>query len=206
MSFASLLQEVGMVPSSLLMHTTAVVLSSSKNTFRLVLFLQKAFTQEKVACDSKDIMWHLFSIQFHLPPIFVTWSVPTQSFKLASGKIARSKGGSLMGPKASKMFLLYHFKFICCFLWDISFPIKIATRSSQGRYCITIPCNAFGHMEQLWMRTLSLLWFALVLWLLLDSLKGYSGKAYKRIVSFPQSELLSFLQSLSQTLGILFVV
>ena len=60
-------------------------------------------------------------------------------------------------------------------------------------------------MEQLWMGTLSLLWFVLDLWFLHDDLKAYYGKACKLIVSFPQSELPSFLKSLSQTLGILSV-
>ena len=57
--------------------------------------------------------------------------------------------------------------------------------------CISpIPCNTFGQIEQLWMRTLSLLWFELVLWLLLSNLKGYSGKVCEWTVSFPRLELL----------------
>ena len=52
-------------------------------------------------------MWHLFSIQFHLRPISVTSSVPSQPSKLASEKIVRSKSGSLMVAKA-KMFLIHH--------------------------------------------------------------------------------------------------
>ena len=72
MSFASLLEEAEMVPPFLLIYATALVLSSFSNTCSLVLFLEKAFKQKKVACNSWKFMWHLFSIQFHLPLISVT--------------------------------------------------------------------------------------------------------------------------------------
>ena len=134
----------------------AVVLSSFNNTCNVVvLFLQKAFKQKKTSCNSREFIWYLFSMQFHLPPISVTWSVPPQPSKLASEKIVRS----------------------LCIFW--------------------VFCNAFDHMEQLSVRTLSLLWFVLVLWLLLGNLKGYSGKVCKWIVSFPQSELIVIWQSIT---------
>ena len=72
MSFVSLLQEAEMVPPFLLVYATAVVLSSLNNTYSLVLFLQKAFEQKKAAGSSREFMWHLLSIQFHLLPISVT--------------------------------------------------------------------------------------------------------------------------------------
>ena len=201
MSFASLLQETKIVPPFLLMYARAVVLSSFSNTCSLVSFFQKAFKQKKPAFNSREFMRHFFSIEFHLPQISNTWFVPPQPSKLASEKSVTSKLGIL------NLNLNFIFKFICCFLWDIIFPVKITTRSSQAVLCIfPIPCNTLVHVEEFWTRTLSLLWFALVLWLLLGNLKGYTGKVYKWIVSFPYSELLSFLQSLSQTLGILSVV
>ena len=71
---------------------------------------QKVFNQRKAAWNSKEFMWHLFSMQFHLLPISVTWSVLLQSSKLGSEKkIVRSKGGSLMAAKAPKMFPIHHF-------------------------------------------------------------------------------------------------
>ena len=83
-SFASLLQEAKIAPPPppffLLMYATADVFF----TCSLVLFLQKAFKQKKTACNSK----------------------PSE---LASEKSVRSKGGSLMGAKASKAFLIHHF-------------------------------------------------------------------------------------------------
>ena len=118
MTFASLLQDAETPPSPpppppplpfWLMYETAVVLSSFNNKCSLVLFLQKAFKKKKAACNSSEFMWHSFFIQFHLPPISVTCSVPSQTSKLSSGKIVRSTGGDLMGAKASKMFLIYYF-------------------------------------------------------------------------------------------------
>ena len=80
-SFASLLQPPPLGPPFfLLMYATADVFF----TCSLVLFLQKAFKQKKTACNSK----------------------PSE---LASEKSVRSKGGSLMGAKASKAFLIHHF-------------------------------------------------------------------------------------------------
>ena len=73
MSFATLLQGTEM-PPFLLVDAKAVVLSSFKNTRSLLLFLQKAFKQKKAASNSREFMWHLYSIQFHLHqhPISVT--------------------------------------------------------------------------------------------------------------------------------------
>ena len=72
LSFASMLQEAEIIPYFLLMHAKAVVLSSFNNTCSLVLFLQKAFKRKKASRNSREIMWHLFSIQSHLPPISAT--------------------------------------------------------------------------------------------------------------------------------------
>ena len=69
MSFASLLQEAAMVPRFLLMYVTAAALSSFNNTCSLVLFLKKASKQKKAAYNSREFMWHLFPMQFHLPSV-----------------------------------------------------------------------------------------------------------------------------------------
>ena len=186
MSFASLLQKAEMVPLFLLMYATAAVLSSFNNTCNVVLFLQKASKQKKAACNSREFMWHLFAIQFHPPPISVTWSVHLQHQKC------------FLSTTVIHLLLPLRYK--------LSSQSCHQIKSGTVLCIFPIPCYAFGHMEQLWMRTLWLLWFVIDIWLLLDNLKRYSGKACKWIVSFPQSDLLSFLQSLSQTLGILSVV
>ena len=72
MSFANFLQEAEMVPPYFLMYATVVLLSSFNKTCSLVLFLQKAIKQKKAACNLREFLWDLFSIQFPLPPISVT--------------------------------------------------------------------------------------------------------------------------------------
>ena len=127
----SLLQETEMALLFLLMCATAVVLSSFNNTCSLVLFLQKAFKQKKAGCNSREFIFHTIP----LPLISVTWSaVHPQPSKLVSEKVVRSNCRSLMGAKASKMFLIHLCNSFAGFLWDINFPFKIATRSSLELY------------------------------------------------------------------------
>ena len=75
-----------MVHAFSLLYTTADALSSSNNTGTLILFFLKTFKQKKAACNSREFMWHLFPMQFHLPKISVTSSVLPQSSKLVSDK------------------------------------------------------------------------------------------------------------------------
>ena len=82
-----------MVPPFLLMYAPAVVLSTYNNTCSLVLFLQKPVRQKKAACNQRKFMWHLFSMQFHLPTVSVNWSVLPQLSKHVS-EVLRSKDGS----------------------------------------------------------------------------------------------------------------
>ena len=51
----------------------------------------------------------------------VNRSVPSQLSKLASEQIVRSKGGILMGAKASKMFLIHRFNLCAAYSEILAF-------------------------------------------------------------------------------------
>ena len=78
-----------MVHAFLLLYATADALLIFNNTCTLILYFLKTFKQKKAACNSREFMWHLCPMQFHLPKISVTLSVLPQSSKLASDKIVQ---------------------------------------------------------------------------------------------------------------------
>ena len=112
----SLLQEDEMVPPFLLMYATAVASMLMNSTTHAVWFyFCRSFQAEKgslqfarefiyVAFIFHTILSSTSNFYFHLD-----CSVPHhQPSKLASEKVVRSKGGSLMDAKASKNFFIHH--------------------------------------------------------------------------------------------------
>ena len=93
----SLLQGAEMVPPFLLMYATAVAsIIQFQQHMQSGFIFAEAFKQKKAACNLRGNLCCICSVPHHQPS------------KLASEKVVRSKGGSLMDAKVSKNFFIHH--------------------------------------------------------------------------------------------------